>query len=84
LSELAEDPRFDTNPKRLERRDELLAILDARVLTGTVDEWVTIMEALDVPLAPVNTLDRLLADPQVAALSTAHLCAEGAMSGRGA
>ncbi|TWS94112.1 CaiB/BaiF CoA-transferase family protein [Reyranella sp. CPCC 100927] len=67
LAELAQDPRFDTNPKRLERRDELLAILDARFLTKTVDEWVAIMEALDVPLAPVNTLDRLLADPQVAA-----------------
>lgn len=67
LAELAEDPRFDTNPKRLERREELLAILDARFLTKTVDEWVAIMEALDVPLAPVNTIDRLLADPQVAA-----------------
>jgi formyl-CoA transferase/CoA:oxalate CoA-transferase len=67
LSELADDPRFDTNPRRLERRDELLAILDARFLTKTADEWVAIMDALDVPLAPVNTLDRLLADPQVAA-----------------
>jgi crotonobetainyl-CoA:carnitine CoA-transferase CaiB-like acyl-CoA transferase len=66
LGELAHDPRFDTNPKRLERKAELHAILDARFLTRTVDEWVATMEALDVPLAPVNKLDKLLADPQVA------------------
>lgn len=67
LAELALDPRFDTNPKRLERRDELTAILAARFATRTTDAWVAIMEARDVPLAPVNTLDRLVADPQVAA-----------------
>jgi len=67
LAELALDPRFDTNPKRLERKAELTQILAARFVTRTTDEWIAIMEAHDVPLAPVNTLDRLVADPQVAA-----------------
>ncbi len=66
LPQLADDPRYDTNPKRLARKDEVVALLSERFLTKTVDEWVAIMEASDVPLAPVNTLDRLLAHPQVA------------------
>lgn len=67
LEELAHDERFDTNPKRLARKEELTLILTERFLTRTVDEWVSIMQALDVPLAPVHTLDKLCADPQVAA-----------------
>ncbi|MGD9942162.1 MAG: CaiB/BaiF CoA transferase family protein [Burkholderiaceae bacterium] len=67
LEELARDPRFDTNPKRLERREEFLPIVEARFRTRTVAEWVAIMESLDVPLAPVNDVASLLDDPQVAA-----------------
>ena len=67
LPELALDPRFDTNPRRLERKAELTAILAERFATKTTDEWVAIMEQRDVPLAPVNTIDRLVADPQVEA-----------------
>lgn len=67
LEELAKDPRFDTNPKRLERRDEFLPLVETRFRTRTVAEWVAIMEALDVPLAPVNDIPSLCADPQVVA-----------------
>jgi len=67
VEHLALDPRFDTNPKRLERKQELTEILAERFLTRSTDEWVALMEAHDVPLAPVNTLDRLVNDPQVAA-----------------
>jgi crotonobetainyl-CoA:carnitine CoA-transferase CaiB-like acyl-CoA transferase len=67
LEELALDPRFATNPKRLDRKAELTALLAARFATRSTDEWVSVMEAHDVPLAPVNTLDKLVADPQVAA-----------------
>ena len=67
LAELARDSRFDTNPKRLEHKVELTEILAARFVQRSTDEWVSIMEAHDVPLAPVNTLDKLVTDPQVAA-----------------
>jgi len=67
VPELATDPRFATNPKRLERKAELTALLAARFETRTTDEWVAIMEQRDVPLGPVNTIDRLVADPQVEA-----------------
>ncbi|MCW5770545.1 MAG: CoA transferase [Rhodospirillaceae bacterium] len=65
LEHLAEDPRYDTNPKRLARKEEVVELLSRRFAQKTVAEWVALMEAHDVPLAPVNTLDRLVADPQV-------------------
>ncbi|MBJ7265305.1 MAG: CoA transferase, partial [Burkholderiaceae bacterium] len=43
-----------------------LSVVNARFLTKTVDEWIATMDDLDVPLAPVNKLDKLLADPQIA------------------
>ncbi len=67
LEALAADPRFDTNPKRLALREEFMPIVEARFRTRTVAEWVAIMEALDVPLAAVNDVASLVADPQVAA-----------------
>ncbi|MET4577463.1 CaiB/BaiF CoA transferase family protein [Ottowia thiooxydans] len=80
LRELAENPRFLTISQRLANREEFLDIVNARFLTKTVDEWVAIMEDLDVPLAPVNKLDKLLADPQISdreMLQTFHHPAAG-------
>jgi crotonobetainyl-CoA:carnitine CoA-transferase CaiB-like acyl-CoA transferase len=33
------------------------------------DEWVKVLESTEVPCGPVYTVDRILADPQIAALS---------------
>ncbi len=65
LSALKEDPRFVTNLDRVEHRQELTDILQARFLDKTIDEWVAAMEANDVPLAPVHTVDRVMTHPQV-------------------
>ncbi len=64
---LARDPRFLTNVLRLQHKAELIPLLEAVFLTRTTDEWVALMEANDVPLAPVNTIDRLVHHPQVVA-----------------
>lgn len=65
VEHLAEDPRFVTNPLRLANRTLLVPQLEAVFLTRSTAEWVKIMETHDVPLAPVNTIDRLVDDPQV-------------------
>jgi crotonobetainyl-CoA:carnitine CoA-transferase CaiB-like acyl-CoA transferase len=36
----------------------------------TTDEWVAAMEAAGVPCGPINTLDRVFADPHVQARGT--------------
>ena len=34
----------------------------------STDEWMKILSDVEVPCGPINTVDRILADPQVAAL----------------
>ena len=63
---LAEDPRFATNPKRLEHRAELVAIMESVLRTRTVAEWLLLLRSAEVPAAPVNNLDGAFAEPPVA------------------
>ena len=66
--ELADDPRYCTEEDRFENQPELLSLIREVFLTQTTDEWVEALNAEDVGAAPVNTLDKALADPQVADL----------------
>jgi CoA:oxalate CoA-transferase len=63
--ELINDPRFNTPEKRSENREPLTRILEETFLTKTAKEWLDTLTAGNVPCAPVNTLDKALADPQV-------------------
>jgi crotonobetainyl-CoA:carnitine CoA-transferase CaiB-like acyl-CoA transferase len=63
--ELAADPRFTSNAQRVRNREALYAILPELTLRKTQEEWVEGLSALGVPSGPVNTLDRVFADPQV-------------------
>lgn len=65
-SDLAEDPRFATNAGRIENRAILVPRLEAILAGRTVDEWMALFKAGDVPAAPVNNLDRAFAEPPVA------------------
>lgn len=79
LKEEAADPRFATIALRVAHRDVLLPLMIERTRTRTVDEWVAAMEEVDVPCGPINTIDRVFADPQVRArgmqLTLAHKAA---------
>lgn len=48
-----------------EKKDEIFSAFSDIFRTKTRDEWLEIMEQTDVCVAPVNTLDEVLADPQV-------------------
>lgn len=65
LTHLKDDERFSTNVLRVEHRETLTTILQARFREKTIDEWVELMEAHDVPLAPVNSIDKVMSHPQV-------------------
>jgi len=62
---LANDARFLTNPKRVENRKELEAILKEIFVREESDVWLRRMQEAGIPCAPVNTLDRVVIDPQV-------------------
>ena len=65
--DLLDDPRFATIPLRVAHRDLLVPLLETITATRTIDAWVSAMEAVGVPCGPINTIDRVFADPQVRA-----------------
>jgi formyl-CoA transferase len=66
-TELAQDERFATNPMRVRNRDVLVPILAEMVKTKSRDEWINLLEAAGVPCGPINNLDDVYVNPQVAA-----------------
>ncbi len=65
--ELLGDPRFATNALRAENHEALQPIIAQIAQTKTVREWIDIMEKAGVPCGPINTIDQVVADPQVQA-----------------
>lgn len=63
---LADDPRFATNPKRLENRAVLIPMIEKILRTRTVADWLARLRAAEVPAAPVNNLEGAFAEPPVA------------------
>ncbi len=66
LADLPGDTRFATNPARLEHRDALNAILCPALLSHNTQEVIRELEALKVPVGPVQTLDQVFDSDQVA------------------
>ena len=56
LPELAADPRFATNADRVEERDALRPILDARFRELPAAEWLASLRAAEIPSGPINDL----------------------------
>ncbi len=67
LTELIDDPRFNTGPKRTARHAELEPIIEAAMRQRSTAEWLRDFEGAGIPSGPVNTVPEMLADPQVAA-----------------
>ncbi|GGO70659.1 CaiB/BaiF CoA transferase family protein [Nocardioides deserti] len=63
--ELGNDPRFADNRGRVTHRDELVAELESRLRTGGRGHWLDVLESADVPVAPVNTIPEVFADPVI-------------------
>ena len=66
-AELADDPRFVTNPLRVQHRDLLVPHLAEMVAKKTRDQWITLLESAGVPCGPINNLDEVFNNPQVVA-----------------
>ena len=68
LSELAREARFSTNPDRLERREELASLLQARIGALSCRDVLDRLAAAGVPAAPVNDVAQVAEHEQTAAL----------------
>ncbi|MBY8863606.1 CoA transferase [Nocardia sp. CA2R105] len=63
--ELVQDPRFDSIAARIGHRTELLEILEEIFRTKPAAHWLIELEAVDVPVGPVNNIAEALSDPHV-------------------
>jgi CoA:oxalate CoA-transferase len=63
--ELATDPKFESVDKRSENENELTSIMEEIMLSRSTEEWVERFINEGVPIGPVNTIDKVLSDPQV-------------------
>jgi len=65
--DLSEDARFLSGQLRYDNREQLWPLLDQAFLKHTADEWVPVLEREGIPVGVVNSLDRVMADPQIKA-----------------
>jgi formyl-CoA transferase/CoA:oxalate CoA-transferase len=66
LPELAEDPRFRTNPDRLAHRDALLPPIRRRLAERPSAHWLDVLEG--IPVAPVQDIAQAAAHEQTRAV----------------
>jgi crotonobetainyl-CoA:carnitine CoA-transferase CaiB-like acyl-CoA transferase len=64
---LATDPRFATNGKRVENREELSRLLGEIFAKRGKKEWVELLDAAGVPNGPINDIAQVFTEPQVQA-----------------
>ncbi|WP_371371546.1 CaiB/BaiF CoA transferase family protein [Sporomusa aerivorans] len=66
-SELSQDPRFATNALRTQNVASLKEILDSVFIKKSIDEWLEQLEAAGIPCGPINTIDKVVVNPQIIA-----------------
>jgi formyl-CoA transferase len=68
---LASDERFRTNELRAKNRTALNAELNNALAARPSAEWIEMFNKIGVPCGPINTMDKVFADPQVQHLGVA-------------
>ncbi len=63
--EWADDARFAHNNSRVANRDVLVPLISEIITERTVTDWVSLMQDIDVPTAPVNSIDQVFAIDQI-------------------
>ena len=69
---LVDDPRYRSSHKRWEERDVLRKSINAKLVENTVAYWVRVLNTAGVPSGPINTIDKVFAEPQVQHLGIAQ------------
>ena len=64
-ADLAKDPRFATTEGRVEYKDENKLIIGEILATKTTAEWIASLGPAGVPVAPVHSIEQLMAFPQL-------------------
>ncbi len=67
-NEFYSNPRYADIGMRTRHIDELYQLVARTLATRTTAEWVAALEAADIPVMPLNTIDSLMEDPHLAAV----------------
>jgi crotonobetainyl-CoA:carnitine CoA-transferase CaiB-like acyl-CoA transferase len=67
LRELADDPRFADNARRMQHLDALVALLAPRFRQRSTADWLARFAGVGVPAGPVLDIKQMHQDPQTAA-----------------
>ena len=66
--EWTQDPRFQSNPKRVENRDDLDQQINAVLRDQPTSHWRGVFDKFDVPNDAVQNAEQVIHDPQIIAL----------------
>ncbi|XP_021418761.1 succinate--hydroxymethylglutarate CoA-transferase isoform X2 [Oncorhynchus mykiss] len=66
LNHLSDEPKYKSNTLRVQHRQELLHILSQRFLEELTGEWLRRFEGTGVPCGPINNIQQVFSEPQVA------------------
>ncbi|MFM2029789.1 MAG: hypothetical protein RL517_980 [Pseudomonadota bacterium] len=64
---LASNPLYITNPLRVENRKSLIPLLEEMTKRKTKAEWISLLEAANVPCGPINNFQEVFENEQVKA-----------------
>ena len=70
-ADLLTDPKFNTPALRTQNRPALIERLKEIARQHTSQYWVDLLNKVGVPCGPINTIDKVFADPQVQHLGIA-------------
>ena len=78
--EWADDARFRDNPRRVENRVALDALIEDVTRSDTSAAWQATLEAAGVPSAPMQSVDEVVAHPQTKALGLIQESPDGRLT----
>jgi crotonobetainyl-CoA:carnitine CoA-transferase CaiB-like acyl-CoA transferase len=67
IEAFATDPRFSTNAARVAHRELVVDALKPIFVQRTSAQWISDLEAVNVPCGPINRVDQVFSDPQAIA-----------------
>lgn len=77
--EWSDDPRFSSNPKRVEHQSALYQLIEAEMAKRGNAEWIALLERAGIPCAPVQNVAEMIAHEQTRALGLMQDVPDSAM-----
>jgi len=72
LPQLAQDPRFHTNPERVKHREKLKKILSEALIQQNAEVWIADFQRLQIPCGIIYDIQEALNQPEIADLLLPH------------